>query len=171
MFWTPHFRRRAWHANVAVRAEPERVLDALTDPAACARWSGIPFRLDELDGARLRSGSRARLSGRLVGRDLGFDVNVQHAGVDGLVLQALGPVELAADYRLRRVDAGCVVEASVHIFMRRAPAALPVAAATAALLSAGALEQALRRLAREVECPHGSARTLRPGLTTRRQAS
>src|SRR4051794_11714663 len=109
MPWMPFHRRRAWNANVAVRATPERVLEALTDPAACARWSGIPFRLDALDGPRLRSGSRARLTGRLVGRDLGFDVRVQHAGVDGLVLRALGPVELAADYRLRQVDAGCVV--------------------------------------------------------------
>jgi hypothetical protein len=170
MSWTPPHRRQAWNANVAVRATPERVLDALTDPAACARWSGIPFRLDELDGPRLRSGSRARLSGRIVGRELGFDVRVQHAGVDGLVLRAVGPVELAAHYRLRRVDAGCMVDASVRISMRRSRAALPVAGATAALLSAGALEHALRGLAREVECPGRRAHALRPGPAPRRQA-
>jgi uncharacterized protein YndB with AHSA1/START domain len=70
---------RTWTATTTTAARPEDVLDVLTDPEACARWAPLPFDVDELDGRRLAAGSRARVSGRLAGRRVGFDVEVHEA--------------------------------------------------------------------------------------------
>ena len=64
----------------------------LTDPDAAARWAPVPFDVDELDGERLLAGSVARVSGRLAGRRVGFDVRVHAADVTGIALRASGPV-------------------------------------------------------------------------------
>ena len=72
----------------------------LTDPDAAARWAPVPFDVDELDGARLLAGSRARVSGRLAGRRVGFDVEVHEADESGIALSASGPVAFDVDYRL-----------------------------------------------------------------------
>src|SRR5690348_8408150 len=92
---------RTWSAAVVVRARPECVLDALTDPDACARWSGVAFVVDDLPGSALRSGSRARVSGRIAGCRVGFDVEIHRADVEQLALRATGPVNLDAEYLLR----------------------------------------------------------------------
>jgi hypothetical protein len=142
--------RRTWNAAVVVRARPERVLEALTDPAACARWSGVGFALEDHAGSRLRGGSRARVSGRIAGRSVGFDVAIHRADTERLVLQASGPVNLHADYALRPATGGCLVEAAVSV-AASGPFGLPTAGATAALLASGALQRALERLASEAE--------------------
>jgi uncharacterized protein YndB with AHSA1/START domain len=54
-----------WNVRVEMKAAVEDVLDALTDPEACSRWSPISFELVEFDGDRLAAGSRARVAGRL----------------------------------------------------------------------------------------------------------
>jgi uncharacterized protein YndB with AHSA1/START domain len=146
---------RTWNAAVAVRAQPDRVLDALTDPDACARWSGLAFAVDDDPGTHLRSGSRAHVSGRIAGRSAGFDVEIHRADTQRLVLCATGPVRLDADYTLRPVRGGCVVEASISV-AARGPFGLPTAGATAALLASGALRRALDRLAREAEAAQPS---------------
>ena len=142
---------RTWNATAVVRARPERVLEALTDPAACARWSGVDFDVEDLDEPRLRTGSRARVTGRLAGRRVVFDLEIHRADARRLMLRATGPVELHANYRLRPVLQGCVVEASVSVRPRGAPLGLPSAGATALLLSTGCLHHALGRLAHEAE--------------------
>ena len=151
MFISRLATRRTWHATTHVRGRPEEVLAALTDPAACARWSGVAFTLRGHDGPRLTTGSRARVTGELVGRSVDFDLSVLEADLRRLRLRAIGPVQLVATYLLAPTDDGCQVEAALTVV----PAAIPhggvIAFGTQALLAAGALDQALARLAVEVE--------------------
>ena len=140
---------RTWTAAATTAAPPEDVLELLTDPDACARWAPVPFAVDELDGRRLASGSRARVSGRLAGRRVGFDVEVRSADRDGLSLEARGPVAFDVDYALAAVDGGSDIRASVSVKPSRGLAGRLLAEATGALLTAGALEKAVSRIARE----------------------
>ena len=95
---------RTWTATTTTAARPEAVLDVLTDPEAAARWAPLPFDVEDLDGRRLATGSRARISGKLAGRRVGFDLEVHEASGDGLSLAASGPVGFDVDYRLAAVE-------------------------------------------------------------------
>jgi carbon monoxide dehydrogenase subunit G len=139
---------RTWTAQTAVEARPEAVLDVLTDPEAARRWAPVAFDVD-VAAARLAAGVRARVTGRLAGRCVGFDVEVHEAGTDHLALSAHGPVGFDVRYDLAPTDAGSEMRASVSV---RAAAGLTgrlVAQATHALLAAGALDTAVSRIARE----------------------
>ena len=141
---------KTWTATTTVDAGPEAVLDVLTDPDACFRWSPVPFSFDGLDAPRLRAGSRARVSGRLAGREVGFDVRVSAATPDGLALTATGPVGLDVSYELvDRGRWGSQVSARVVTSPGRGLAARVMAGATHAMLAAGVLDQAVARIARE----------------------
>ena len=140
---------RTWTATTTTAARPQDVLDVLTDPEACARWAPLPFDVDELDGRRLATGGRARVSGKLAGRRVGFDVAVHEASGRGLTLAADGPVGFDVAYELAAVDGGSEVRASVSVRPSGGIAGRLLAQATSALLSAGALEAALNRVARE----------------------
>jgi hypothetical protein len=48
----------------------------LTEPEEIAHWAPVPFKLVELDGGRLATGSRARVRRRLVGYSVEFAVDV-----------------------------------------------------------------------------------------------
>src|SRR4051812_41147383 len=113
--------RRTWHATTHIRGRPEEVLAALTDPAAWARWSGVAFTLRGHDVPRLITGSRARVTGELVGRSADFDLVVLEADLRRLRLRAIGPVQLVATYLLAPTDDGCQVEAALTVV----PAAIP----------------------------------------------
>lgn len=138
---------RTWTATATAAARPEAILDVLTDPDAASRWAPVPFDVE--DDGRLTAGSLARVSGRLAGRRVGFDVEVHSADASGLNLTATGPVELDVDYRLARTSAGAEVRASISLRPRRGLTSRLLAEATSALLNAGALHQALSRLTRE----------------------
>jgi hypothetical protein len=140
---------RTWTATTTAAAHPEAVLDVLTDPDAIATWAPVPFDVDDLDCRRLRSGSRARVSGRLAGRRVGFDVEVHEAGEAGLALTASGPVDLDVAYELAPAEAGSEVRASIRVRPGGGLMGRLLAEATGALLSAGALQSALSRIARE----------------------
>ena len=141
---------RTWTATTTAAAHPEAVLDVLTDPGAAARWAPLPFDVEDLDGDRLQAGGRARISGRLAGRRVGFDLEVHEAGEQGLALSASGPVGFDVDYRLARATCGgSEVHASVSVRPGRGITGRLMAEATGALLSAGALQAALSRVARE----------------------
>jgi hypothetical protein len=140
---------RTWTATTTTAARPEDVLDVLTDPEACARWAPFPFDVEELDGRRLAAGSRARVSGKLAGRRVGFDVEVHEASGRGLSLAATGPVDFDVAYELAAVGGGSEVRASVSVRPSGGFAGRLLAQATGALLSAGALEACLSRVARE----------------------
>jgi len=138
--------------DLAAAARPEDVLDVLTDPEACARWAPLPFDVEELDGRRLAAGSRARVSGRLAGRRVGFDVEVHEASGRGLSLAASGvggTPSFDVAYELAAVDGGSEVRASVSLRPSGGIAGRLLAEATSALLSAGALEACLSRITRE----------------------
>jgi hypothetical protein len=140
---------RTWTATTTTAARPSDVLDVLTDPEACARWAPLPFAVEELDGRRLATGSRARVSGSLAGKRVGFAVEVHEASDRGLMLAADGPVGFDVNYELAEVAGGSEVRASVSVRPSGGIAGRLLAQATAALLSAGALEAALSRVARE----------------------
>jgi Polyketide cyclase / dehydrase and lipid transport len=140
---------RTWTATTTVDAPPEAVLDVLTDPGACARWAPIDFDVDDLVGRRLVAGSRPRLRGRLAGVEVGFDVEVLEADAHRLALRADGPVAMDVRYDLHASAGGSEVVASVGVRPGRGFRGRILAEATSALLSAGALNQALSRIAGE----------------------
>src|SRR3954467_12261372 len=85
-----------WETRTIVNGAPEDVLEVLTDPAAARRWSPIGFELEQIEGDRLRSGTRAVLSGKLAGRGVSFDVEVIKASDRQLAPRAIGPAEMDA---------------------------------------------------------------------------
>jgi hypothetical protein len=140
-----------WKTQTTVMADPEDVLQVLTDPCAAQRWSPIGFELEDFDSDRLRSGSRARLSGKLAGRGVSFDVEVIKASDGQLELRAVGPVEMDVTYDAVRADAGTEVFASVVVRSAGGLLGRLLSSATDALLAGGALNVAVAGVAREVE--------------------
>ena len=140
---------RTWTATTTVDARPEAVLDVLTDPDACARWAPLPFEITELRDPRLKAGSRAKVTGRLAGREVGFTVDVHEADEERLALTADGPVALDVRYELAPFEGGSEVRAAVSLRPGRGLTGRVLASATSALLTAGALNQAVSRIARE----------------------
>ena len=141
---------RTWTATTTAPAHPAAVLDVLTDPDAAARWAPVPFDVDDLDGERLLAGSRARVSGRLAGRRVGFDVEVHEADESGIALSASGVLNFDVNYQLAPANCGgSEVHASVSVRSGGGLTGRLLAEATGALLSAGALQAALGRISRE----------------------
>jgi hypothetical protein len=140
-----------WTATARSNATPSQVLEVLTHPEEIRRWSPVDFDLDDLNGRRLAAGTRGRVSGRLAGVTVGFDVEVHAADEGRLELSADGPVGLDVRYQLNSDDAGAELSASVSMRRGRGLTGRFVANATAALLSAGALEGAAGRIARVAE--------------------
>jgi hypothetical protein len=139
---------RTWTATTTTAARPQDVLAVLTDPDAAAEWAPVPFDVDELEGRRLATGTRARVSGRLAGRRVGFDLEVHEATDRGLTLAADGPVGFDVAYELAPLDGGSEVRASVSVRPSGGILGRLLAEATSALLSAGALEAAVSRIGR-----------------------
>jgi hypothetical protein len=125
------------------------VLNVLTDPDACARWAPVPFDVEST--RRLAAGTRTTVSGRLAGQRIGFDVEVHEADETGLALSARGPVGFDVDYRLEPAPEGSNVHASISVRPGGGLKGRLLAEATGALLSAGALQNALLRLVREAQ--------------------
>jgi hypothetical protein len=140
---------RTYTATTTSTAHPTAVLDVLTDPHAVARWAPVEFFVENLTHPRLSSGSRARVSGRLAGQEIGFDVEVHRADEAGLALSADGPVALDVAYQLRAANAGSELSASIAVLPRRGLRARLLAEATAAVLAGGALQHALGRIVAE----------------------
>jgi hypothetical protein len=138
-------------ARTTANADPEQVLQVLTDPDEIRSWSPIPFDLDDLDGLRLEAGSVARVSGRLAGKRVGFDVEVRTADANGLELTAEGPISIDVLYELEPVDGGSEVTASVGLRGGSGLTGRLLAGATGALLKGGALHAAAGRIARAAE--------------------
>jgi hypothetical protein len=141
------FAMRTYTATTVAPVRPEAVLDVLTDPEAIAVWAPVPFSVDDLSHPRLAEGSRARVSGRLAGQEIRFDVEVHQADADGLTLSAHGPVALDVAYEVRASETGSHVSASVAVLPRRGLRARLFAEATGAMLASGALQLALGRIA------------------------
>ena len=140
-----------WSATTTTKASPEQLLEVLTQPEAIRRWSPVDFDLDDLDSKRLAPGTRARVTGRLAGVRVGFDVEVHAADHDVLELSADGPVGLDVRYELAPANTGSELYASVSLRRGGGITGRLVANATAAMLAAGALEGAAGRIARAAE--------------------
>jgi hypothetical protein len=140
-----------WDARTKVNGLPDDVLAVLTDPSAARRWSPIGFELEELEGDRLRSGSRAVLTGKLAGRGVSFDVQVLKASDGKLELHAVGPIEMEVSYDAVTVGEGTEVTAQVAVRSKGGLIGRVLSSATDALLAGGALHVAVAGVAREVE--------------------
>jgi hypothetical protein len=140
-----------WQTSTMAKTEPERVLEVLTDPAAARRWSPIGFDLEQIEGDRLRSGTRAVLTGKLAGRGVSFDVHVIKASDGRLELRAVGPVEMDVNYDAVMAGDGTEVLASVAVRSAGGLLGRLLSSATEALLAGGALNIAVQGVAREAE--------------------
>jgi hypothetical protein len=149
----PKTDQDVWTARARISAYPDDVLDALTDPERIAEWAPIGFEVEGLAGGRLRAGSQARVTGSLAGIGAAFDVDVHRADRQGLELVARGPVALEVCYRLRDHVDGVLVEVAVTVRRQGGLTAQLLRSALAALMNAGALRSALRRLEASLSCP------------------
>jgi len=140
-----------WTATTTTKATPDQLLEVLTHPDEIRLWSPIDFDVDELDSVRLYAGSRARVTGKVAGVRVGFDVEVHAADDELLELSADGPIGIDVRYELARAEAGSEVVASVSLRRGGGITGRLVANATAALLSTGVLEGAAGRIARAAE--------------------
>ena len=138
---------RTWTACTHVDADPAAVLDLLTDTDACRRWTPVPFDLDDDVAGRLETGARVRVSGRLVGRRVGFEVLVHEASGQRLALSADGPVALDVAYEATPSGRGSEVRASISLRPGGGLLGRLAEQATAALLQAGALGATVDRIA------------------------
>jgi hypothetical protein len=91
------------------------------------------------------------VTGKVAGVRVGFDVEVHAADQDVLELSADGPVGLDVRYELAPADTGSALYASVSLRRGGGITGRLVANATAALLTAGALDGAAGRIARAAE--------------------
>jgi len=85
-----------WTAHISTEATPEQVLEVLTHPEEIRRWSPVDFDLEDLRSSRLTAGTRTRVTGKLAGVSMGFDVEVKAADEAGLELSAHVPPPRAA---------------------------------------------------------------------------
>jgi hypothetical protein len=143
-----------WTASADLRSDSDEVLCALTAPASIARWAPVSFDVDGLAGSRLRAGSRERVSGSIAGITAVFDVEVTRADRQRLELVAQGPVSLDVAYSFSQHSDRVTVDARVAIRRQQGLRAQLLRAAVGALLNAGALGTALRRLERSLSCPY-----------------
>jgi hypothetical protein len=139
-----------WTAQATANATTEQLLDVLTHPDEIRRWSPIDFDLEDCDG-RLAAGTRTRVTGRLAGVPVGFDIEVHAADQDGLWLSADGPIGIDVRYELCPGSAGAELNASVSLRNGRGLTGRIVANATKALLSAGVLDSTAGRIVRAAE--------------------
>ena len=166
-----HGELRTWRSGITVQAAPEFVLETLTEVRACRTWSPVGFTVDGLDGPRLHPGATPRVSGSLGGRRLHFQLEVLQADAQRLRLCALGPVEMLVDYAVHGASTGSSVEAAVSV--RAVPGWIGTLTGrlTCLLLTGGALDHALVRIAREAERRHVGHRARRSSNPANRPRS
>jgi hypothetical protein len=93
------------------------------------------------------------VSGKLAGVRVGFDVEVHAADEYGVELTAHGPIGIDVRYDLEPSDDGSEMTASISLRRGGGITGRLLSQATAALLSAGALDGAARGIARAAERP------------------
>ena len=148
-----------WTSQALSNATPEQVLEVLTHPGQIRRWSPIEFDAENLDCRPLAAGTRTKVSGRVAGVPVSFDVEVHAADRDRLEISAEGPIGLEVRYDLApAADGGSEMRAWVRVRSGGGLTGRLVAKATSTLLSAGALDGATVRIARAAEAqPYATA--------------
>ena len=143
----------AWTADTAIGADPGQVMDILTRPCAISAWAPVPFEVEGLRSDRLETGSKARVAGKLAGKDLTFDVQVHEASDGALRLTAVGPfVEMDVNYDVEQLDEWAHVHTSIDVKGKGVMGRF-VAKAVEGFLAGGALNGALGQLALAAENP------------------
>src|SRR5689334_13777103 len=141
----------AWTADTAIGADPGQVMDILTRPCAISAWAPVPFEVEGLRSDRLETGSKARVAGKLAGKDLTFDVQVHEASDGALRLTAVGPfVEMDVNYDVEQLDEWAHVHTSIDVKGKGVMGRF-VAKAVEGFLAGGALRGALDQLAQAAE--------------------
>ena len=140
-----------WTSTARARTTPDGLLEVLTHPQRIRLWSPVDFELDDLDTRRLEAGSMARVTGKVAGVRVSFQVEVHHADATRLELSADGPIGLDVRYDLAEAGKCAELTASVQVRGGRGIAGRVVAGAAASLLSAGALDGAVGRIAQVAE--------------------
>lgn len=140
-----------WTATAQANATPEQLLDVLTHPQQIRRWSPVDFSMGDFEDGRLAAGTSTKVTGRLAGVPVSFDVEVRAADTARLELSADGPIGFDVRYDLAAVDAGAELTASISVRRGGGLTGRVVANAAAALLSAGALDGATGRIVRAAE--------------------
>jgi uncharacterized protein YndB with AHSA1/START domain len=147
-----------WTSRAQANATPERLLEVLTHPQQIRRWSPVDFDVDDLETRRLAAGTKTKVTGRVAGVPVTFDVEVHAAEANRLELSAEGPIGLEVRYDLADAGEGAEMTASVRVRSGRGFTGRVVASAAASLLSAGALDGATGRIARVAEAhPYAAA--------------
>jgi hypothetical protein len=139
-----------WMTQTTCNGTPDAVLDLLTAPSAIERWSPIPFKVLDLDHARLGAGDRVRVCGILASRSVEFLVDVMEAQDGRLALTATGPIRIDVEYVVRQAVGGSDVRARIGVAGSGLLGRI-LARATDALLAAGALRAAVDRISAELE--------------------
>jgi hypothetical protein len=140
-----------WTTRTQANASPQQLLEVLTDPDAIRLWSPIDFEVEDLLGSRLSAGDVTRVTGKVAGLRVGFDVEIHAADEEGIELSADGPIGIDVRYDLASSDEGSEVTATVGLRRGGGITGRLISQATAALLSAGALDGAARSIARAAE--------------------
>src|SRR5215211_659835 len=140
-----------WTSTAQAKATPERLLEVLTHPQQIRRWSPVDFDIDDLTSRRLAAGTQTKVTGRVAGVPVSFDVRVLAADPERLELSADGPIGLDVRYDLAPAGEGAEMTASVRLRGRGGLTGRVVATAATTLLSAGALDGATGRIARVAE--------------------
>jgi Polyketide cyclase / dehydrase and lipid transport len=140
-----------WTSRAQANATPEQLLTVLTHPQQIRRWSPVDFSVDDLESRQLAAGTRTRVTGRLAGVPVSFDIVVHAADTGRLEISAEGPIGLDVRYDLAPADGGAEMTASVRVRSGGGLTGRVVAKAATTLLSAGALDGATGRIAAAAE--------------------
>ena len=147
----------SWTSTALANTTPDCLLEVLTHPQQIKLWSPVDFELDDLDARRLSTGTKARVTGRVAGVRVSFQVEVHRADAARLELSADGPIGLDVRYDIAEAGGcgtggGCAeMTAAVSVRSGRGITGRLVAGAAASLLSAGALDGAVGRIAQVAE--------------------
>jgi hypothetical protein len=141
----------SWTSTAQASATPEQLLEVLTHPEQIRRWSPVEFSVGDLESRRLAAGTRTKVTGRLAGVPVSFDVEVHAADTARLEISAEGPIGLEVRYDLATADGGAEMTASVRVRSGGGLTGRLVANAASTLLSAGVLDGATGRIARVAE--------------------
>jgi hypothetical protein len=140
-----------WISTAQAKTTPDCLLEVLTHPQHIRTWSPVDFELDDLDTRRLSAGTKARVTGKVAGVRVSFEVEVHRADPARLELSADGPIGLDVRYDLAHADEGAEMTAAVSVRSGRGITGRLVAGAAASLLSAGVLDGAMGRIAQVAE--------------------
>jgi len=140
-----------WTSSAMAKTTPDGLLEVLTHPQTIRSWSPVDFELDDLDTRRLVAGSVARVTGKVAGVRVSFKVQVHRADAARLELSADGPIGLDVRYDLAEAGECAQLTAFVQVRGGRGITGRVVAGAATTLLSAGALDGTIGRIAQAAE--------------------